>query len=246
MHRHVRYLAPLVFAVASVSVADSAMSAVILNSTRVIFPGQDREVSVRLKNDGETASLVQAWIDDGDADATPSTAKAPFILRPPIFRVDGGREQVVRILFAGESLPQDRESLFWFNAREVPASAASEAHHDRVHVLVRTRVKLFYRPKGLSAGLATKAPTLLKWELVNDGDGPSLRTFNPTPFHVNLNRIDVGNGQLKLDTGVVAPLSSERYALTSQQYHALGSELSIEYVNDQGGAMKLKVPLVRP
>ena len=62
---------------------------VIINSTRVIYPQGSKEVPVQLFNTGTQQALVRAWIDDGNPDSTPETANVPFILTPPVVKIDG-------------------------------------------------------------------------------------------------------------------------------------------------------------
>lgn len=240
--RCIHIFTPIAFAIAGLGCIDSAAAGVILGATRIVYPEQSREVSIRLNNEGNVPSLVQTWIDDGDVDATPSTASAPFIIRPPIFRIEGGRAQVLRIQAMGSQFPKDRESLFWFNSRDVAAAAAGQ-DQSQLHLIVRTRIKLFYRPSGLSAAGAAKAPAQLAWAVVNGSEGHVLEARNPTPYHVNLNRISVGGGDLDIQSGVVPPLASVQYRLTDSQRRSLGDQVTYEFVNDQGGQIEMKAPL---
>ncbi|WP_434211939.1 fimbrial biogenesis chaperone [[Pseudomonas] boreopolis] len=223
----------------------SAQAAVTMVGTRVVFPAEANEVNVRLHNVGETPSLVQAWIDDGDASATPSTSKAPFIVRPPIFRIDGEKSQVIRIARAGGDLPEDRESLFGFNVLDMPAQVPKRADGEgaTLKLVVRTRVKMFYRPKGLTRAAAAKAPAQLQWKIVDEAGGHALRIDNPTPYHVILKKV----ASAGIDDEVIAPLSSRAYRLGQQQYQALRDSITFEYaVTDTGVAISAQAPLARP
>ncbi len=173
----------LLLAALSLPLCQSALAGVVINGTRVIYPAQSREVTVQVENTGDTPSLVQAWIDSGDAEQTPETSDAPFVLTPPISRVEAGRSQALRIIFTGKALPSDRESVFWFNVLDVPPSpqATPGEEQNLLQVAFRSRLKLFYRPQGL-AGTANDAPALLRWSRT----GNRLRVENPSPFHVTL------------------------------------------------------------
>lgn len=65
---------------------------------------------------------------------------------------------------ASSALPKDRESVFWFNVLEVPPKpdAAKAANQSLLQLASCTRIKLFYRPEGLS-GIPSDAPLALKW-----------------------------------------------------------------------------------
>lgn len=227
--------------------AVQAQAAVTMMGTRVVFDGDTNEVTVRLQNVGEMPSLVQAWIDDGDANAAPSSLKVPFIVRPPVFRINGGKSQVIRIAKAGEDLPGDRESLFGFNVLDMPASAPTQNNDEgaTLQLVVRTRVKLFYRPKGLTRAAAAKAPTQLQWQVVDEAGARALRVSNPTPYHVILKKV-VSAG-VAADETVISPLSSHSYRLAPQQHQALKDSINFEYAaSDTGVVIKAQAPLSRP
>ncbi|WP_437676671.1 fimbrial biogenesis chaperone [Sorangium sp. So ce131] len=120
---------------------------ITLYQSPIIYPADHREVAVEVRNNGDKPTLVQAWLDRGDADQAPDTINVPFLLTPPIFRIDPGHRQTLRITYApsGEHLPQDRESVFWLNVLEVPPAGANV-------LATRSRISLFYRPQGLTSG----------------------------------------------------------------------------------------------
>ncbi|KAG0923804.1 hypothetical protein G6F57_014980 [Rhizopus arrhizus] len=90
-------------------VAQTAEAGVVIAGTRVIFPEQEREVTLRLSNTSQTPSLVQAWIDDGDPRATPEqSAGVPFVIRPPVFRMNAGAGQPVLPERAGRACSSAR------------------------------------------------------------------------------------------------------------------------------------------
>jgi P pilus assembly chaperone PapD len=100
-------------------VTTSVKAGIQLNGTRVVYPANEREVSLGLVNDGTEARLVQSWVDSGDVRERPEDSKAPFIITPPMTRVDPGKGQTLRIIFSGTTMPQDRESVFWLNILEI-------------------------------------------------------------------------------------------------------------------------------
>lgn len=55
-----------------------AMSSVVITGTRVIFPADKKEVTVKINNNGTKPVLVQSWIDSGDPASTPSNSSAPW------------------------------------------------------------------------------------------------------------------------------------------------------------------------
>lgn len=217
---------------------EPASAALAMQGTRVIYPAEKREIALRLENDGDHASIVQAWIDDGDAGATPSTSSAPFVIRPPIFRLDAGRTQLLRVAATAEHLPQEKESLYWFNAREVPTRDASKtrlAEGAEMNFIVRTRVKLLYRPEGLTAQGARQAPGQLNWSVQQVGGHCTLVAANPSRYYVNLNTIRAGRDAIDVGNGAVAPMSETRFNLSSLQCAGMKGHVSFQYINDHGG-----------
>ncbi|MDV9043864.1 fimbria/pilus periplasmic chaperone [Stenotrophomonas sp. RAC2] len=221
----------------------SAEAGVVISGTRVVFPAEKREVSLRLENNGEIPSLVQAWIDNGEGKVSDAgAAKVPFLIRPPIFRIDGGRSQVLRLVHSGEPMPQDRESLYYFNVLDVPANkaSASAGSAPEIRLIVRTQLKLFYRPKGLSREGAQQAPKKLKWSVVRDDRGWALQADNPTAYHVAVADITAGS---KVAADVAPPFTTTSYRLTQTQYNALGTHITFSYTNDHGALHQVKAPL---
>src|SRR5690606_34686314 len=91
------------------------MAAVVVNGTRVVVDAATGEATVHLRNSGNQPVLVQAWIDQGDAKAEPTQAGSPFVLTPPVARIDAGQGQALRLIRAGDIAHDARESLYWLN-----------------------------------------------------------------------------------------------------------------------------------
>ncbi|HAV4758803.1 TPA: fimbria/pilus periplasmic chaperone, partial [Acinetobacter baumannii] len=93
-------------------IATTGHAEIVLHGTRVIYPSDAREVNLQLSNNGTAPSLVQAWIDDGNAKSTPDEANVPFIITPPISRVEPSKGQTLRItaLPNASQLNQNKES----------------------------------------------------------------------------------------------------------------------------------------
>ncbi|AZE81816.1 Chaperone [Pseudomonas orientalis] len=168
----------------------TADAGVIIHGTRVIYPADRQEVIVRLENKGARPALVQTWLDDGDRQSTPATAKAPLSASPPIFRIEPSQQQALRLRYSGEPLPADRESLFWLNVLEVPPSAAKGEENNQIELAFRTRLRVFVRPQALPYPVAGAA-SRLQWKLVTHDRGYALQATNPTPYHVSLASIEL-------------------------------------------------------
>ncbi|MDN5399057.1 MAG: molecular chaperone [Pseudomonas sp.] len=170
--------------------ATALQASVIINSTRVVYPQNDKEVTVRLESKNQAPVLVQTWLDNGDEQSTPQVGGIPFVVTPPIFRMEPGKQQVVRVAYTGEPLPTAQESLFWFNLLEVPAQSPNAQQGNQLQLAFRSRIKLFFRPHNLLYGVET-APGKLQWRRISSAQGQGLEVFNPTPYHVTFEAVEV-------------------------------------------------------
>ena len=71
-----------------------AHASVVIGGTRVVFPAQQGEVTVRLSNKSDHPALVEAWIDTGNPNSTPDSVSTPFLITPPLFRMEQDRPAV--------------------------------------------------------------------------------------------------------------------------------------------------------
>lgn len=229
---------------AVIAISAVAHSAIIIGGTRVIYPSEKKDVTVQVKNDGSKPSLMQVWMDDGDANITPDKSNVPFIVSPPVSRVDPKTGQVISITFTGADLPKDRESLYWLNVLDIPAKPAidekSQTRPNYLQLSVRSRIKVFYRPEGLLSK-ASDSPKLLKWTV----SGGQLNVENPSPYHVNLlnlNGISSTGKKVELASKglILAPFQSQNIVLTDLNI----KKLSLKSINDYGGTDDHEVDLM--
>ncbi len=221
----------------------AAEAGVVIAGTRLVYPAQEREVTLGLNNEAQRPSLVQLWIDDGNQDTPPEEAKAPFVMTPPLLRMDAGARQAVRIRFTGPAQPGDRESLYWVNVLEIPPSSAAEGKLD---LAFRSRIKLFYRPAGLS-GEADTAHRQLRWSLQQRAGGLAVQVDNPTPWHVSFAAISLTvDGKVSADAGggMVAPRATQVFPLDGLATRPQGV-IGIEYstITDVGAVQPASASL---
>lgn len=197
----------------------SAHASVIIVGTRVIYPGGNRDVSVRLLNRGDRPALIQAWLDRGDPQSTPDSVSVPFTLSPTLARIEPERGQVLRLVYTGEPLPEDKESVFWLNMLEIPPKPTDADGTNVLQFALRTRIKIFYRPKQLKDG-ASEAPRSLRWHLLRNGDKWTLEVRNPSPYFISFGPLSLRADAKATDAlasasgGMVAPNETQRFELT--------------------------------
>lgn len=230
----------------------SAYAGIQINGTRVIYPADQREVTLSMVNNGAEPVLLQSWIDDGDMQATPDNSKAPFLLTPPMARVDPSKGQTIRIMFSGNAanLPQDRESVFWLNVLEIPPKPKGGAEADSNNYLqfaIRSRLKIFYRPKGL-AGNAFDAIDQVTWHVVPKGNGYAAECTNPGPYNVSIGSV-VAKGSSVPQTveskGGMCPAKGRETLPLNGDLNAAAGKLTVQVINDFGGFDPHDVPFTR-
>ncbi|MGH8144977.1 MAG: fimbrial biogenesis chaperone [Rhodanobacteraceae bacterium] len=220
-------------------VAPCAHASVVIAGTRVVFDAGQGETTVRLTNDNTRPALVEAWIDDGDAHSTPDSARTPFLITPPLFRMEPHKDQSLRILYVQGSkpLPADRESLFWLNVLEIPPKPTGvAADKNTLQFAIRSRLKFFYRPANLP-GDSTQAPGRLIFTAATEGQNVTLVAHNPTPYYITISKLsmEVGGKMIASDTGMVAPFSDLKLSVKGlSQPPAAGTAVTFSTINDYG------------
>lgn len=224
----------------------AAQASVVITGTRVIYPSAEKEVTVKLNNDGTVPALVQTWIDDGDSSTDAQKKAMPFTLTPPVFRIDPAKGQTLRMMYTQDPLPQDRESVYYLNVLEIPPRPQVDGGRNMLQMAFRSRIKIFFRPKGLE-GDANDAPAKVTWSVVQDaaGKGVALEANNPTPYHVNVSKtsIEVGGKVYESAPGMVEPFAKRSFVLDGLSTLPPAA-LRVQYktVNDYGAM----VPAVFP
>lgn len=217
----------------------AARADIVLSGTRVIYKQDDRDITLKMDNRGARPVLTQIWIDDGRDDTQPQNMKVPFMVSPPISRVDAGRGQTIRIswLEQGQQLPKDRETLFWFNVLEIPAKV-QDINTNVLQLAFRTRIKLFYRPQGL-AGSPTEAAKGLKWQLKEHNGQIIAHVVNDSAYYISLSKAEFhsGNTTHTIATRMVSPKSAADFLVKDMKSVSAG-DIRYSSINDLGGAVE--------
>jgi fimbrial chaperone protein/chaperone protein EcpD len=213
-------------------------ASVVISGTRVIYKLAEQEQTVRLSNDGKQASLVQVWVDDGDIKADPNTAIAPFLVSPPISRIDPAKGQSIRLIYTGEPVRQDVESLYYFNVLDVPPKPSAEQEAGQLlQFAFRTRIKLFLRPGGLE-GSASEAAAKVSWKIERHNGEWEVTASNPTPYHVSFLKVELKSADVTAsDTvgGMVAPHGMAVFKPDGVDDPVAWTTLEYRFINDHGG-----------
>ena len=212
------FLSKSLIACALLSAGVSAANAgVVIGGTRVIYDGNKKESSISVNNPDTTPYLIQSWVETLNGGAE----KAPFIITPPLYRLDKDQQNVERIVLAG-ALPQDKESLYWLNIKAIPAAPRKD---NTLQIAVKTRIKLIYRPAALKGVIPEELADKLTWQR----SGNQIQVTNPTNVVMNFNEINVKKLE---DVSYVLPGATARFDLPKG---VSGGAVTFKIINDYGG-----------
>ena len=223
-------LTPLAFAFVALCLANNAKGAIGLDRTRVIFEGGKEAVSMNITNNNtQLPYLAQGWIEDEQGKKIIS----PLAVLPPVQRLEPGKNSQVKVqaLPAAKLLAQDRETVYYFNLREIPPRSDKA---NTLQIALQTRIKLFDRPASIVPSQQELAnPWQEKLTLTRRGD--HYQVNNPTPYFITL--VDARSARdaktaADFEPLMVPPKGSLKLGPSAA---ALGATPYLTYVNDYGG-----------
>ncbi|CAI1948935.1 Chaperone protein papD precursor [Serratia fonticola] len=212
-------------------ITPSVYAAVSLDRTRVVYEGDKKSLSLNISNDNKALPyLAQSWIEDAQG----NKINSPLTVLPPVQRIEPGAKSQVKIqgLATINSLPQDRESLFYFNLREIPPVSDKP---NTLQIALQTRIKMFYRPAPIVKELETWPQKLT---LTKVGDRFQLN--NPTAFFITIvdaSRTVKGGSIAGFEPIMVEPQS---HAIFKTSASTLGNTPVLTYINDYGARPKVQ------
>lgn len=196
-----------------------ALASISVGTSRIIFHQDNNSQSVDINNSSKHQTyLINVGISDTVNAKSTSSA---FMPTPALFRIEPDSTNTVRILKKGQTLPGDRESVFYFNTMAVPTSKASEGNTSNhlggtLQVATGNTVKLFYRPDNLPM---TQKEAMGKLQFVREGN--SVRVSNPTPYFISLKNLTINGHTVRLNvikgTSMIAPYAAISYPVPAGQ-----------------------------
>lgn len=230
-------------------------ASVVLSGTRIIFPSNEKEVTIKLTNEGEKAGLVQVWLDKGEKDVKPEKVSVPFILTPPLFRLDPQKGQTLRLLLMQKGkLPNNHESVFWLNVLEVPPKHAAkgepteEEGNNFMQMAFKTRIKVFYRPSQLNDSVQlNQAYKQLSWVLhKSSGQTPYVTVKNTSPYYITISRVTISQHGINVrnkEGVMVAPFDEMTVPVDGAEKLHGAEDIDFSVLNDFGGELALTAKL---
>jgi len=229
---YLRSLLPIVLVALFSSPSVSMAEGFGIDATRLIYPQGTSSIAVSVRNTQATQPyLVQATLSQKPDQRQSAT---PFTLTPPLFRLEPNSTHQIRIHGNTASLPEDRESVFYFHATAIPGGKASDSSQPvtgvkgKVQFGVGNIIKLFYRPSGLTSSSLDAQKGL---RITRNERG--LLIENPSPYFISLASLNIAGRAVALDTPdalMLAPFGSHIYPTSAKQ-----GVVAWKTINDQGG-----------
>lgn len=207
----------------------ASVAGISLNGTRVVYTAQSKEASVLVRNSSKQDVMIQSWLESDDR-----KSDLPFAITPSLSRLGAEKQQTLRIFYAGQGLPTDRESVFWLSVQEIPQKPDGD---NTLQIAVRQRIKLFYRPANL-AGKPEDAPKQLQWRWRAAGGKYGMEVVNNTPYFVSLVKATLHSGVQThpIDTEMIPPQSTRQLGVRNYNGQSLapGAKVDFESISDFG------------
>ncbi|EJO3886650.1 fimbria/pilus periplasmic chaperone [Salmonella enterica] len=218
-------------------------SGVTLGATRVIYSLNGNGVSLSVTNPQDIPVLVKSSVLDETR-----KKEAPFIITPPLFRLDGGQQNALNITRTGGDYPADRESINWICVQGIPPEPDSVWGGDEkqgsdkkkvsmsVQLIIGSCIRMFVRPESLSGNPVSVADKV-SWKVT----GKSLTAANPTPFYMSVSSLTFNGAKLKMARSYIPPFAEEKISLPSGA--AAKGTLKWEVIGDYGEKMEKTVQI---
>ncbi|WP_196221941.1 molecular chaperone [Burkholderia ubonensis] len=215
-----------------------------LSATRLVFPAASHAAALQIYNENTYPVVVQTWVDDGEIAADPAAIDAPFVILPPLMRLQPHEARAVRIVYSQQPLPKDRESVFWFNVQMIPPNPDHGDPSNVMDVSVRIRQKIFFRPEQLTGGSAEWIGKLVCWQSGRSALAIDVRCHNPTPYFATVDHLSIAENDTELSApgGMLTPFGEMTFQLN--EAHEIrtrsvgnrenGRELHLAVIDDEG------------
>ncbi|EBA6752633.1 TPA: fimbria/pilus periplasmic chaperone, partial [Salmonella enterica subsp. enterica serovar Birkenhead] len=204
-----------------------------LGASRVIYNLGGAGQTLTVFNPEKYPILVQSRVFDEER-----KNKAPFIVTPPLFRLDSYQQTGISIVRTGGVFPEDRETLEWLCVKGIPpkestndGDSGSEENKPtlKLKLSIDNCIKLLVRPKGINKFSDEDGSSVLWYK-----QGDKLRGENKTPFYINFAELKVGSVNIP-DIHYIPPFSSYVYDIPK----GVSGKVSWSVLNDYGAVSKI-------
>lgn len=224
-----------------------AMASVVMLNTRVIYPADTQSQTLQFSNNDNIPYVMQVWSDVNDPASTPDNTNAPFMSVPALFRIEPHTGQSVRLIFTGKDLPQDRESLFYLNSVQIPPRNAIKGNQNQMSVILRNRLKIFYRPKNI-VGNPDSVAQQIHFSLKEESGRWGIVAENTSGYYASVitASIVIGTQNIPFQASMIPPKTTVTWPINKKgQSLSAASKVKFTLINDYGGQTYAQADLAR-
>lgn len=203
-------------------------------ATRVIYSPGSPGASMTVMNPQGYPMLVQSEVLMED-----KKTRAPFIVTPPLFRLDGHQQSRIKIIATSSHDFDTKESLHWLCLTGIPpepdADWTDESYKKKQSVShatlltqlrIRSCLKLIVRPASVK-GTPDDFASSLTWVK----NGKTLTVKNPTPFFINFRNVRLGKVSVE-NPDFVPPMGERKMNLLADSSGSVKWRLITDYGGD--------------
>lgn len=190
------FLLTLFFYIPAQAKSSDAMG-ISFNFTRIVYSEKDSKgVVFKARNNNQEPLLIQAWgnhlnTDTGAIDDINNNDDVPFIVLPPLQRVEPGEDFSLHLRPNGKPIPEGKESVYLLSFKTIPVTDDKKTH--RLAVTIVTSLKVFIRNHLPESGGIEEAVNKVTASWGKNG----LILNNPTPYWLTLSSLRLDKHEME-------------------------------------------------
>ena len=200
----------------------------MLNSTRLIFNGENQKVSMPVYNNTKAHYLFHAQI----LDAKTGRYSDDFITSPEIVQLGPGQTKDIQVIRLKNHMPTDRETLYYISGHFLPSSKDFKQNNSEssLDFSYEAQMKMFYRPVGIKASFDAIDDSYKK--IIFSKSNDKLFIKNESPYYFTFHSLSLDDVEIEIPDQVrmVEPFGKGKIDLPNKAT----SEITWTLINDGG------------
>ena len=208
-------------------------SAVVMTGTRVIYNESNKEKTIQFTNVGDKPFVVDISISDEQNAKIEQNKNEKFMAIPPIFKIEPQAGQIIKLIKMTDNLPQDIESVFYFNFSQIPGTTEEQSSQNQLTLLFNSQVKIFYRPKSI------ESQTFSLEKLIISKEKNKIKIENQSPFHIVIkeaNLISDSSKTVLIKSTMIPPKSTQFWGNNLNNKNYIDEKIELDVINDYGSS----------
>ena len=196
-----------------------------LSTSRIVFNEGIKAIKYGVTNEYNIPALTSATITNFDGEPTSDLAVSPSLFQIQPQTTSQG--QIVQL----KPLGSDREIVYWLNVKTILSDNKPKEKGGALQFALGQRIKLFYRPKGITENCRAAAEGLL-WEKTKKG----LKVVNNSKVSVSIVDVKSG-GETRRLSETLLPLSSKEWNIDFKSYE----NMRFQYIDEYGNFLEQRI-----